>query len=91
MFEKLKAKRRIQKALNQFEKDKLTEEMQRERLLSSKTDVTFLEKVIQQINQNPELKVEIILNDGTILRLKCYNESKKRDFEYLDGVEYGKE
>src|SRR5574344_636728 len=37
MFEKLKAKRRIQKALNQFEKDKLTEEMQRERLLSSKT------------------------------------------------------
>lgn len=88
MFERIKAKIKIQKKLAEYEKEQMAEELQKEKFLSSRTDVTFLEKIIMQVNQNPDLKVEIILKDGTVLHIKCYNESKKKDFEYLDGVEY---
>jgi hypothetical protein len=84
MWERIKAKRKIIDKLRQYEKDKITEELQKEQFLSSKTDITFLERIIQQCNSNPDLKIEMVLKDGTVLKLKCYNESKKRDFEYLN-------
>lgn len=65
-----------------FYKEKKAEEKQKRKLLSSKSDYHLLEQMIQRCNENPSLRVEIFLNDGTRILLKTYEEKVQQD--YLD-------
>lgn len=71
----------------QFYKDKKNEERQKRKLLSSKSDYHLLEQMIQKVNENPELRVEIFLNDGTRILLKTYEEKLQKDYLDSDYVE----
>lgn len=75
----------IKQKLNEEKKRLLSEKQMKEQFLSSKSDWSLLEKLVQQINLQPDLKIEVHLNDGTVLYLRCYddNENKIKD----DGIE----
>lgn len=77
----------ILKEAIQFYKDKKIEERQKRKLLSSKSDYHLLEQMIQKVNENPELRVEIFLNDGTRILLKTYEEKLQKDYLDSDYVE----
>lgn len=77
----------ILKEAIQFYKDKKNEERQKRKLLSSKSDYNLLEQMIQKVNENPELRVEIFLNDGTRILLKTYEEKLQKDYLDSDYVE----
>lgn len=77
----------ILKEAIQFYKDKKLEEKQKRKLLSSKSDYHLLEQMIQRVNENPELRVEIFLNDGTRILLKTYEEKLQKDYLDSDYVE----
>lgn len=77
----------ILKEAIQFYKDKKNEERQKRKLLSSKSDYHLLEQMIQRVNENPELRVEIFLNDGTRILLKTYEEKLQKDYLDSDYVE----
>lgn len=77
----------ILKEAVQFYKDKKNEERQKRKLLSSKSDYHLLEQMIQKVNENPELRVEIFLNDGTRILLKTYEEKLQKDYLDSDYVE----
>lgn len=77
----------ILKEAIQFYKDKKNEERQKIKLLSSKSDYHLLEQMIQRVNENPELRVEIFLNDGTRILLKTYEEKLQKDYLDSDYVE----
>lgn len=75
----------IQQKLKEEKKRLLSEKQMKEQLLSKKSDWSLLEKLVQEINFQPDLKIEVHLNDGTVLYLRCYddNENKRKD----DGIE----
>lgn len=75
----------IKQKLNEEKKRLLSEKQLKDQLLSSKSDWSLLEKLVQEINLQPDLKIEVHLNDGTVLYLRCYddNENKIKD----DGIE----
>lgn len=77
----------ILKEAIQFYKDKKLEEKQKRKLLSSKSDYHLLEQMIQRVNENPELRIEIFLNDGTRILLKTYEEKLQKDYLDSDYVE----
>lgn len=77
----------ILKEAIQFYKNKKIEERQKRKLLSSKSDYHLLEQMIQRVNENPELRVEIFLNDGTRILLKTYEEKLQKDYLDSDYVE----
>lgn len=66
------------KEARDFYKQKKAEEKLKKKLLSSRSDWHLLEQLIQKENENPNLRVEVRLNDGTVLFLKCYDESLHR-------------
>lgn len=70
----------IKQKLNEEKKRLLSEKQLKDQLLSSKSDWSLLEKLVQQINLQPDLKIEVHLNDGTVLYLRCYddNETKRK-------------
>lgn len=56
---------------------KLVEDAKEKRLLiNSKTDFSLLEKLIQKCNDNPQLKVEIVLASGDVIKIKTVAEKK---------------
>jgi len=83
--ERRRAKAQISKDMREKYRDALSEQMERNRFLSSNSDFSFLEKLIQKVNSNPSLKVEVVLKDGTLIRLRSYVEEPKRDYEMIDG------
>lgn len=58
------------KELVQLEKEKRT-------LLSGKSDWSLLEKLIQMVNSNPDLRVDVKLFDGTVLHLKTFQPKER--------------
>lgn len=55
-----------------YYKDRKREEKEKRKLLSKKMDFNFLEQLIQKCNDNPALRIEVDLVDGTKLLLKTY-------------------
>ena len=55
------------------------EEKQKRKLIRSKSDFHLLEQLIQKINENPDLRIEVRLNDGTVLLLKTYHKVETHD------------
>lgn len=62
-----------------YYKELKAEEKQKKKLIRSKTDFHLLEELIQKVNDNPELRIEVRLNDGTVLLLKTYRKTETHD------------
>lgn len=67
------------KEARQFYKEKKREEKLKKKLLSHKTDFHLLEQLVQKCNENPDLRIEVRLNDGTVLLLKTYHKTETHD------------
>ena len=61
------------KEAKEFYRQKKSEEKLRKKLLSRKSDFNLLEQLIQKCNENPDLRIEVRLTDGTVLLLKTYH------------------
>ena len=68
----------------QHYKDMLNREAEKRRLLNSHSDWTLIEELVQEVNDNPDLRIRVSLNDGTNIYLNTYKESKLKDYEMLD-------
>lgn len=62
--------REIKKQLAEYKQKLIQEKREREQLLSNKTNWAALEQFIQRVNENPGLRVDIELRDGTIIHLQ---------------------
>ena len=61
--------REIRKQLAEYKNKLIQEKREREQLLNSKTDWAALEYFIQRCNENPNLRVDVELRDGTVIHL----------------------
>ena len=73
------------KEAREFYKQKKAEEKLKRKLLNKKSDFHLLEQLIQKCNDNPDLRIEVRLNDGTVLLLKTYH---KVETHYLINGNY---
>ena len=62
-----------------FYKERKAEEKQKKRLLKKNMDMTLLEQFIQKCNENPDLRIDIHLKDGTLINMKCYHKQETHD------------
>ena len=67
------------KEAKEFYKQKKKEEKLKKKLLGKKSDWHLLEQLIQKCNDNPDLRIEVRLNDGTVLLLKTYHKVETHD------------
>lgn len=77
----------ILKETIKFYKEKKHEEKLRKMLINHKTDFGLLEQLIQKCNDNPDLRVDINLRDGTNLHLRCYQHKEIHDLINGDNLE----
>lgn len=55
------------------------EEKQKRKLIRTRSDFHLLEQLIQKVNENPDLRIEVRLADGTKLLLKTYHKQEIHD------------
>lgn len=67
----------------------LQEQREKKALLSAKSDFSLLEKLIQAVNKSPDLRVEVRLEDGTVLLLKTYKAPERKTASQLIMVHQG--
>lgn len=79
MLEKWKQFKEFRKEAEEEIKAKQREYNEKQKLLNSKVDFNFLEKLIQKCNDNPDLRIDIHLTDGTIINMKTYHEDKQEN------------
>lgn len=60
----------IKQQLKEYKQQLLREKQERDQLLNAKTNWAALEQFIQRANENPGLRVDIELRDGTIIHLQ---------------------
>lgn len=68
----------IKKQLKEYKQQLLREKQERAQLLNAKTNWAALEQFIQRANENPGLRVDIELRDGTVIHLQTV---VKRQFD----------
>lgn len=68
----------IKQKLNEEKKRLLSEKQLKDQLLSKKSDWSLLEKLVQEINLQPNLHVDIHLQDGTIINMRCFDENEHK-------------
>lgn len=66
-----------------FYKEKKAEEKQKKKLIKKSMDFNLLEQLIQKVNDNPDLRIEVHIADGTRLLLKTYRKAEVHDL--IDG------
>lgn len=62
-----------------FYKQRKAEEKQRKTLVRRKMDFTLLEQFVQKCNENPDLRIDIHLADGTVINMKTYHKVETHD------------
>ena len=62
-----------------FYREKKAEEKLKRKLLNKKSDFHLLEQLIQKCNENPDLRIEVRMSDGTVLLLKTYHKTETHD------------
>ena len=67
------------KEAREFYKQKKKEEKLKKKLLGKKSDWHLIEQLVQKCNDNPDLRIEVRLNDGTVLLLKTYHKVETHD------------
>lgn len=60
----------IKKKLQEYKQQLIKEKKEREQLINNKTNWAALEQFIQRANDNPGLRVDIELRDGTVIHLQ---------------------
>ena len=68
----------LKEAVRFYRTERRKEYLKRQ-LLSRKTDFHLLEQLIQDVNENPDLRIEVRLTDGTVLLLKTYHKVETHD------------
>lgn len=87
MFEKYKEYKRFRKEAEREIREKQREYNEKLKLLNAKTDFLFLERLIQKCNDNPDLRIDIHLTDGTIINMKTYHEEKQENIsDWISGT-----
>lgn len=71
----------IKQKLKEYKLKLIQEKRERDRLLNSKTDWAALEHFIQRCNENPDLRIDVELRDGTVIHLQTV--AKKQIDPYL--------
>lgn len=78
--------REIRQKIKEYEAQLRMEERAKKTLISAKTDFTFLEALIQKCNDNPNLRINVTLSDGTTMALSTYKpDSSHKDL--INGIE----
>ena len=62
-----------------FYKERKAEEKLRKRLVRRNTDFAILEQFVQKCNENPDLRIDIHLSDGTVINMKTYHKTETHD------------
>lgn len=62
-----------------FYKERKAEEKLRKRLVRRNTDFAILEQFVQKCNENPDLRIDIHLADGTVINMKTYHKRETHD------------
>lgn len=70
-----------------YYKARKREEKEKQRLINSKTNFNMLEQLVQKVNENPNLKIRVLIADGTILELSAYNRKTQTISGLINGVE----
>jgi hypothetical protein len=66
----------IKKRLKEYKQQLLREKREKEQLINSKTNWAALEQFIQRCNENPNLKIDVELRDGTVIHLQTVNKKQ---------------
>lgn len=62
-----------------FYKERKREEKQKKTLIRHKMDFALLEQFVQKCNENPDLRIDIHLSDGTTINMKTYHKVETHD------------
>lgn len=73
--------RTIKQQMKEYKLQLLRDKKEREQLLNSKTNWAALEQFIQKVNENPDLRVDVELRDGTVIHLQTV--TKKQFDPYI--------
>ena len=73
--------RTIKQQMKEYKLQLLREKKEREQLLNAKTNWGALEQFIQKVNENPGLRVDVELRDGTVVHLQTV--TKKQFDPYI--------
>lgn len=68
--------RTIKQQIKEYKLQLLREKQEREQLLNAKTNWGALEQFIQKVNENPGLRVDVELRDGTVIHLQTVNKKQ---------------
>lgn len=60
----------IKQQLKEYKQKLIQEKKEREQLVNNKTNWAALEQFIQRANENPNLRIDIELRDGTVIHLQ---------------------
>ena len=73
--------RTIKQQIKEYKLQLLREKKEREQLLNAKTNWGALEQFIQKVNENPGLRVDVELRDGTVVHIQTV--TKKQFDPYI--------
>ena len=73
--------RTIKQQIKEYKLQLLREKKEREQLLNAKTNWAALEQFIQNVNDNPGLRVDVELRDGTVVHIQTV--TKKQFDPYI--------
>ena len=73
--------RTIKQQMKEYKLKLLREAKEREQLLNAKTNWGALEQFIQKVNENPGLRVDVELRDGTVVHIQTV--TKKQFDPYI--------
>jgi hypothetical protein len=71
----------IKKQLKEYKEKLLREKKERDQLIDNKCNWAALEQFIQKCNENPNLRIDVELRDGTVIHMQTV--TKQRFDPYL--------
>ena len=73
--------RTIKQQIKEYKQKLIQDKKEREQLLSNRCNWGALEQFIQKVNENPGLRVDVELRDGTVIHLQTI--TKKQFDPYI--------
>ena len=73
--------RTIKQQIKEYKQKLIQDKKEKEQLLNTKTNWGALEQFIQRVNENPGLRVDVELRDGTVIHLQTV--TKKQFDPYI--------